>query len=783
MSLCQFCKSPTVGQNAYCNRACKRSAKAARKANKRVFFNTSAAGPSSPSPPKLRKRERPVSGLLEEQPVSFDTQAVDSAHASKLQGQDDPNLELDLEEEQPVSFDTQAVDSASKKPIPVSAGGRKMGKYQPLSDKETQKLIQDATSTNIRETASTQKHLRTAEACFRKFLGSLNNTSFESFSENAAKDQNYLENILLAWVHASLYDGNGEGPTYHPMYSRVPFRDTYIPHLLKFLEKSHLLTSEDAQRLRKVLVQKVNLMTKHHDISKSQMPQQKGANPLLTGDLEHMINNTPAGFLSDREDIFAWLAFCLATGQRGISCSNLCWGDLSGFHSEKGYWQFTVLFRRTKGDYAWCHKQKLEGKLETPGANPLYWLDLAWKQTCNSKTASIVTDDLENSKFSKTFVFRCGKPLKILGATEFRECGESEYYRRQLEKIAVYNGYPPGFFTNHSTRSGMQITAYINLTHGKNAHTSEGAWKLIELYIGYSPKAQNQITYFKNNFQLINVLCRALDLNHLDDAGSVMAMSRFVVPKDFHELKTLEPQFQPGDNWNSAKRFLFTFINENLKSSPTKAQFKSLVRKLANHVDNEEEGRFDKIRKKHSQLKLDNNKCLYELMTIRAERKRLKQRCPHWLTFGSLVTTWGISRFLEDWASEFKPRGPEKKPRKERKMMKSGKLSLRVIRKEEQEKLKNRQVEERRAEVSERQKQREKFEKKPNQVRSRWTDDETRLLCKGVVEHGPRWTTIALSIPSRNDGNCKDRIRTLGNMFNIQDPREIAQAWLDNNEV
>ena len=291
--------------------------------------------------------------------------------------------------------------------------------------------------------------------------------------------------LLLAWVHASLIDGAGKSDL-HPMYGVDSFREVYIPHLLRYFDRCNYIY--DAS-VKKLMLNKVKEMIRLKQVAEKQMPIQCGANPLCVWDVSHMIQSTPIGIYKYHE-IMSWMCLGLHTGQRAISLGNLKWKDIHVQHfvdddADNKMCQIDITFVRGKNNFSWNHRQTLEGNISIKTDNPLFWLDQLYKEQVHQANVSLF-DEGHVCLIPNDFIFQTPKN----GETGFRDSTDVACMKDQINKVAVYCGYPANFFTNHSGRSGMQICYYIlRKLQGKS---DSDTWEDISLYLGYAPKAQNQ---------------------------------------------------------------------------------------------------------------------------------------------------------------------------------------------------------------------------------------------------------------------------------------------------
>lgn len=174
----------------------------------------------------------------------------------------------------------------------------KSSKYVSKVGQEIEDFLEKANSGDAPVQAASIRHERSSSNCFKAFLPSIS-CDLERFTKLEFEDK---IRYVKAWVFASLTDGDGEGSSYHPMYFVNSFRDTYVPHLVKFLYHNNIIAKDQKEVVLDHCRKKVTEMVRGNQVSPSQRQKQSGKTPLMPWDLKHIINTLPLGYLQDYED-------------------------------------------------------------------------------------------------------------------------------------------------------------------------------------------------------------------------------------------------------------------------------------------------------------------------------------------------------------------------------------------------------------------------------------------------------------------------------------------------
>jgi hypothetical protein len=655
--------------------------------------------------------------------------------------------------------------------LPIQGTVRKNKMFKKLNVVEAQSFIENAAEKSHEFTASALKHQHTSYVCFENFLQSIGKTL-------SALESPIPNDLLLAWVHASLIDGTGKDDEFYPMYGVDSFREVYIPHLLRFFERNNYIYDTS---VKKLMLNKVKEMIRLKQIAEKQMPVQRGANPLCVWDVSYIIQTTPIGIYIYHE-IMTWLCLGLHTGQRAISLGNLKWKDIHvqhfGHDSSNSKFQIVITFVRGKNNFSWNHRQTLEGDILVKSDNPLFWLDQLYKEQVHQANVSLF-DEGHLCLLPNEFIFQTPKQ----GETGFRDSTDVACMKDQINKVAVYCGYPANFFTNHSGRSGMQICYFIlRKLQGK---TDSDTWEDISLYLGYAPKAQNQIKYFQNNFKITLVLNRAFDANA--PLSSIIA-ENMLNPLSFHQLKkdSFMPLWKLSDSFQSISELIRNFIKTHVTDrSLSTLEVHSVFTKLVTFVVKSEDSLIFKYMQQvalHCEVPAFKNKNMRDkyvffhyIMKLAAKYWNSK-RMPLWKLVESLLEKLSLSERIVNWIASYKPTGL-KKTQNKKSSVSYEKRSLRAITKEQKKKANDNADILRISTLKDLKKQKEKaLTLGKSKKRRFWTDEETLQLCEMYLEHGNNWSKFL--IEGRSSVNVKDRMRTLQTTLGTNSFTNTAIQWI-----
>lgn len=738
--LCQVCGKSLSQDFDYCSKFCKKQAKARRKGKKR--------------------------DLEEKKPLEIEVWVEECSP---------PPTEL----KEP-SQKTLANNTSSK----LSSLRRSQWAQGRLSSKEKSELAKSIESVPV-DTLSKARHMLTSENSFKNFLALLE----ENYENLKQKPEDEIASIVLQYVQFGLESGHDKS-TPRPQYAVESFRFTYIPNLFEVFLRDGISFNKDT--LQKQINNKISLMKKSKQISSKQMPLQSGANPFTIYDLEFVLQNTPKGIKNYIENM-AYLSLAVNSGQRGISLINLRWNNIFVQKIIPGQEPSIVItWVRGKGNLNWNHTQTLSGSTFQFGKSPLYWLEQLWKLQKNDITASIL-DKGWNLQDKPSYVFHLAGKLD----EQFRESTQAETYRKVMQRITTFCGYPVNFFSNHSTRSGCQISLYL-LKRAQSGNDSEEAiWSDIALYLGYTPKSKDQAAYFRNNFRSCLQLNRVL----LSESKTVQTIDirRFQDIAIFHQLEEADMKIlwtevdhfeciasevrrhfveicQNGSvqvEW-CIRKFWCQFHDQNFKSLQSfkklsKQHFQSLSGKLL----------FKQVEKAKRIVSL-------KALSIVWLKKWERNQIPLWKSIQDFLakhSKWMLRCSKSHVVTHIQQKTKQRKPST---ISKTNRRNLRALQRQKGA------LEEKKAELQHQQEvahyqqnllaQQKKAETAKKRIL--WTLAETTLLCKLVIQHGAQWATICKEFDNRSNMNCKDRLRTIARNMNLEEetPVTVAKWWLDENK-
>lgn len=735
---CQICRKSLRQDFDYCSKFCKKQAKARRKGKKR--------------------------DLEEKIPLEIEVWVEECSPPPPTQSQEP-------------SQKTLASSSSSSK---ISLRRSHWAQGRSLTSQEKSALAKAVDSVPV-DTLSKARHMLTSENSFKNFLALLEE-NYENLKQMTEED---IANYVLQYVQFGLESGHNKS-TPRPQYAVESFRFTYLPNLFEVFLRDGILFNKDT--LQKQISNKISLMKKSKQIASKQMPLQSGANPFTIYDLEYVLQNTPKA-IKNYIEIMAYLALAVNSGQRGISLINLKWDDVFVQKLLPGQEpSIVVTWVRGKGNLNWNHTQTLSGSTTQFGKSPLYWLEQLWKLQENNIAASILEKGW-NSQRKPSYVFQLAGKLD----EQFRESPQAESYRLVMQRITTYCGYPVNFFSNHSTRSGCQISLYLMKRAQSGGDSEDAIWSDIALYLGYTPKSKDQAAYFRNNFRSCLQLNRVL----LAESKKVQTIDilRFQDIAVFHKLEECEMKilWTAPDHYECIaseirkhfakicqngkvqlewclQKFWKQFHDQNFKSSETfkklsQQHFKSLSGNLAS--------------KQMQQAKrVVSLKALSQIWLKKWE----KNQVPLWKSSQDFIakhSKW----MLRCSKSHVVTQRPHKQARKNSLISKPNRRNLRALQRQKGA------LEEKKAALQH-QREVEHYEQNLAAQQQRaatakkrilWTPAETTLLCKLVIQHGAQWATICKEFDNRSNINCKDRMRTLAQQLNLEDGSPILAAkwWLD----
>ena len=569
---------------------------------------------------------------------------------------------------------------------------------------------------------------------------------------------------LLEFVYLCLHRDYGI------CYGLFSFRDNYLPMLFRWFDRERILYSEEIQERLK---HKIRSMVKAKELSHEQIPKQRGAEPICSFDLNHIAHHYPKG-ARDRTQVMAWMAIGLHTGARGVSLESALWEDLKiaqpSPEEAPDIRQVTIVFRRTKGDDNWHHPVTMEGSVfNDSGSDPIYWLDQLVKHRLGPDTV-----------LKQSMVARLNGP--VLAAIDGSPVDKATMSAR-LETVGVYSGYPARLLSSHGLRAGFLCSVLLRQDTGNEVSIQDG-WTKAALIAGWTVNSKHMVGYVKNALLRCLVSSRLIQ----DTAGAdeeavaniigvgAVAKTR-LNPVDFHGLDApLVP------SWPAMCRYqLFQdALSESISLTIRQHRPDLAMRRAAAESS---------IRNKlYVQLAVTNRLCDTTSDGEDANDGEFLAELPSSSTAKRLVHRWIGDRFDEEpspfWLDRFVGRfisgavttlalaytpvvaaGPVAEA--------SRKRSIEPKTSSEASPVAAASTSMKRAKT-----------KNGSRKRAAWTVDETRALCRGILNHGSgKWAVIAAlpGLERRSNVQCKDRSRNVKQQQGAETIAAAAESWLEEN--
>ena len=438
------------------------------------------------------------------------------------------------------------------------------GRYSKFGPQEAAILAGQETGSPVRYKNSVEKKIRTSLAFYAEFKA-MSTLSFEFETLGSEKSLSVMPtdvftSLIKFALHADLCH-----------YSVDGFLNTYLPNLETGLRRDfHVVFPLEYMRLAHGVKEQLEEKGK---IAESQYGG-GGAEPIMQFDLQHMFNNMPLGW-THCYLLKAFMSLGLCCGARGVSLTNLRWQHLKVItnrapRSDTVFVTLTVNITVTKGGRT-DHSVTFQGDAtDSSCMNPFYHLNLFCLQMLKKPLFDVST-------FSKAEL-----NMLLFNSTTDAMSG--------LIRVACYNsGYPKGFFTCHSLRSGflccMVIHKYLN---PQVARDDNDVLFISGIVAGWVPKAKAQLRYIKDALKRVLVSNRALvsPFAKVEDpkirtwlieelgANSLIAKNR-LTPRYFHDLDS-----EPLSRWpltTKCSGFTSMFWNPYIQSLDLTAHAKKLV--------------------------------------------------------------------------------------------------------------------------------------------------------------------------------------------------------------
>lgn len=657
--------------------------------------------------------------------------------------------------------------------------GVRFSRFQ-LNGKDVQEMMSDSNKNVQKLTPSQKKHMKSATNWWKQFL---------KIVEREVIDKNIETDLVILWIQISLED-DLDNPGTRPKYALDTFRDTYLPNWFRWLDLNNYKYASD---LKNKVKNKIKQMLKNREIGSDQIKKQSGANPLCTWDLDHLVKVLPPG-LSDRTEMLSWISVALHTGQRGISLINLKWSDIEYSLVKDDFYQASITFRRGKGVFDWNHVQTIESSISRFGSHPLFWLDQLWKYQCQDTTQSLL-----KSVSSNTYIFQSGGGLEL----NWRKV-ETAHYRNRMNYVTTACGYPPKWFSLHSTRKGFQVTAMLEHSAKGDSSGYERCFELISIALGYSPKAggKNQMVYLRNAFRNCIISSRLINKGSLIESKDVQQVAG-IGPVALNKLSALEFHRLSKDTfkskWTTKDNCGYWFqetaiIKNNIAKKHIIEEHQRLCMTMLYHKINSwlcEDSPWKKEIKIKDYGKLKQNRAYLRSVKdwISTIANKYTNQPSKFIKFiSNIVTNNELLQYLTTFAISYKPSTlgfTSKKVKRDNYFSKRGNHKKNIhnlkVQKDQKQRTKRKQ------ERNEREENHKRLAtNKSKSKRSKWTDKETEVLCKALVKYqAPTWRDIVRLNPElekRSNVSCKDRIRSIKKQLNMKGtPVEVAERWLDEN--
>ena len=376
---------------------------------------------------------------------------------------------------------------------------------------------------------------------------------------------------VLLWVTVSLRDGEGEDrDNNNPKYMLTTFQDCYLPAWFRWLDRMQFSYSHELKRRIGI---KIRQMVANDEIGRDQMPDVVGSNPFCYFDLKHVLSVLPATY-PNYEQHLGWAIVGIEAGPRAISRINMRWCHLDVVVRDEAddgnhLVEINIRWEVGKGQCPWGHSQTLEGRL-FDRLSAIFWFQAMWKLHCNDDAATIVGAKLDDVD---AWVFDLPEDRGTLYRDE-----ESQVYRRGFQELTFLCGYPADFFSNHSTRSGFEVAAYLHHATQDTSKAISDIWTAIALSVGYDPESRQRAMhrYFLNRFRNVKVSSRLVgrgacvepeEVQNIIGVGEI-SLGR-LNPLSFHGLDNLTPRFQDQSHTKTLSTHVTAMVNKHFAGSKT----------------------------------------------------------------------------------------------------------------------------------------------------------------------------------------------------------------------
>jgi hypothetical protein len=376
----------------------------------------------------------------------------------------------------------------------------------------------------------------------------------------------------------------------------------------------------------------------------------------------------------------------------------------------------------------------IEGNLSSQ-LSPIYWLQrlLRMEMKDNSVFLKNVSTYLRNKRLNGNNKLLPGKRSQISS---------------RITTVAEYCGYPKGFFSLHSTRSGFLTCAVLKKARkGERIH-----WEEIAIAQGWnSSDSRNMMIYVKNALRRVMVINRlvAFDVELKENEYSLVA-EELMSPEKFHAL---ENPLIPNWPYEVRKHYWLSLLTNKFKERMAKANKPHLLPSSFLSHRQALLSPFYSWMKKHSRYS-----------------QRIEEKLPESPSFKQMhnIITKVLTNIAEKSSSEtplvnFLERSSHKIDQIVNNIEVRGGWKRSTT-------------------------YQNTTSKKPRELdtnnrkrRIMWSDEETTILCKRYLLYPNSWIQIQDHpvLQYRTNTNCKDRMRTLSKQFFSYSNTKAAKDWLN----
>lgn len=326
-------------------------------------------------------------------------------------------------------------------------------------------------------------------------------------------------------------------------YAVSSIEDVIIPSLKRLnIEKTGSdITLECSQFISQALKDVKN--------SKSSLYSSEGKDPAIIPDVKRIIECTPDGIPSKAAEASLWLT-ALSTGARAITCSNVLISDIVSVRKVKDSSNYFVQlrFRVTKGNPHWNQIVTLEGDPNhISSLNCIFWLQ---KHLKNGFYLDLL--DYENWNI---------KDIEEKELWHWSTHGMRELFKSR----ALSAGFPPLLFGFHSLRAGFICSALLKA--GSNADTVKAVLENTAFVAGWVPNQAAQLAYVKTCAKKTIVASRLIMPVEENPSSNIIDSTLFS-SEAFHGIQLSEPCYAEDTNFRAFhEKVSAQFNNDSLNAS------------------------------------------------------------------------------------------------------------------------------------------------------------------------------------------------------------------------